>query len=117
MLRHIVVAETDEEARRIAKPAMDHHAGSLHWLRKKHAADQLAGRLNMPHGETFEDWTKAKMIITGTPETVAAEIQSQIEETGINYLLTYLFFGTMALSDAMRSLALFSEEVMPKLGA
>jgi hypothetical protein len=34
---------------------------------------------------------------------------------GVNYLLTYLFLGNMALADALRSLALFSSEVMPKI--
>ena len=34
-----------------------------------------------------------------------------------NYLVTYLFFGTLALSDALRSLQLFGTEVMPKLAA
>jgi hypothetical protein len=29
--------------------------------------------------------------------------------------LTYLFLGTMTLAEALRSLALFSTEVMPKL--
>ena len=36
-------------------------------------------------------------------------------ELGINYLLTYLFLGTMSLNDAMRSLDLFRTEVMPHL--
>ena len=36
-------------------------------------------------------------------------------ELGVNYLLTYLFLGTMALNDALRSLALFATEVMPAL--
>ncbi len=35
--------------------------------------------------------------------------------SGINYLLTYLFLGTMSLADALRSLGLFSTEVMPHL--
>lgn len=116
MLRHIVVADTDEEARCIAKPAMDHHAASLHWLRKMHAGDQLAARLNVPHGETFEEWDAAKMVVAGSPDTVRAELNAQIAETGINYLVTYLFFGTMSLADAMRSLSLFTEEVKPGLG-
>ena len=34
---------------------------------------------------------------------------------GINYLLSYLFFGTMTLEEALRSLRLFSTEVMPKI--
>jgi hypothetical protein len=33
----------------------------------------------------------------------------------VNYLLTYLLLGTMTLAQALRSLALFSSEVMPKL--
>jgi hypothetical protein len=36
---------------------------------------------------------------------------------GINYLLTYLLFGTMPLATALRSLALFSSEVMPRISA
>jgi hypothetical protein len=46
---------------------------------------------------------------------VYAEIERQTSELGINYLLTYLFLGTMALTEAMRSLHLFSAEVMPRI--
>ena len=54
-------------------------------------------------------------MIAGSPQTVRAEIERQVEELGINYLLTYLFLGTMSLADALRSLQLFSTEVMPHL--
>jgi alkanesulfonate monooxygenase SsuD/methylene tetrahydromethanopterin reductase-like flavin-dependent oxidoreductase (luciferase family) len=54
-------------------------------------------------------------VIAGTPDQVSAEIARQAAELGINYLLTYMFLGTMALADALRSLQLFSTEVMPKL--
>src|SRR5262249_9225833 len=40
ILRHIVVAETDEEARRIAKPNVEHHLASLNWLRKRHSSPE-----------------------------------------------------------------------------
>ncbi len=115
LLRHIVVGETDEEARRIAKPALEHHAGSLNWLRKRHGSTEFTNRLNIHRSETFEGWQEMNMVIAGSPETVAAEITRQTQETGINYLLTYLFFGTMTLSDALTSLHLFRDEVMPKL--
>jgi hypothetical protein len=46
---------------------------------------------------------------------VRAEIERQVRELGANYLLTYLFLGTMTLNEALRSLQLFSTEVMPKL--
>jgi hypothetical protein len=48
---------------------------------------------------------------------VRAEVERQARELGINYLLTYLFLGTMSLADALRSLRLFSTEVMPKLAS
>ncbi len=116
LLRHVVVAETDADARRIAKPALDHHAGNLHWLRRRHANDPLAARLVVPHGETFEEWDAARMVIAGAPDLVRDELAAQISETGINYLVVYPFFGTMSLADALRSLDLFSSEVMPALG-
>jgi hypothetical protein len=42
-------------------------------------------------------------------------LERQVEILGVNYLLTYLFLGNMTLPEALRSLALFSTEVMPKL--
>ena len=40
VLRHIFVAETDEEAKRFAKPAMERHLAHLNWLRNKHGDDR-----------------------------------------------------------------------------
>ncbi len=115
LLRHIVVADTDEEARRIARPALEHHARSLNWLRHRHGSDDLTKRLNMHRSEDLEGWEKMEMIIHGSPQTVTAEIVRQAELLGLNYLLAYLFFGSMAFPDAMRSLQLFATEVMPRL--
>jgi hypothetical protein len=46
---------------------------------------------------------------------VRSEIERQVRELGVNYLLTYLFLGTMTLNEALRSLQLFASEVMPKI--
>jgi hypothetical protein len=46
---------------------------------------------------------------------VRTEIERQTVELGINYLLAYLFLGSMSLAEALRSLHLFSAEVMPKI--
>ena len=53
--------------------------------------------------------------IIGTPQRVRDEIERQVDELGVNYLLSYLFLGAMTLEEALRSLALFSREVMPRL--
>ena len=63
----------------------------------------------------LEEWEKDGMAIAGSPATVVAEIERQAAELGINYLLSYLFFGTLTLEQALRSLKLMATEVMPKI--
>jgi alkanesulfonate monooxygenase SsuD/methylene tetrahydromethanopterin reductase-like flavin-dependent oxidoreductase (luciferase family) len=113
--RHIFVAETEAEAKRFAKPAMDYHLTNINWLRTKHGVTGPASRLAVPRGATFEECVIDGSVIAGTPEQVREQIERQMRQLGANYLLTYLFLGTMTLDDALRSLQLFSSEVMPKL--
>jgi alkanesulfonate monooxygenase SsuD/methylene tetrahydromethanopterin reductase-like flavin-dependent oxidoreductase (luciferase family) len=113
--RHIFVADTDEEAEHFAKPAMNTHLANLNWLRTKHGVTGLTSRLNVPRGADYEACVADGTVISGTPERVRAEIERQVRELGVNYLLSYLFLGTMSLNEALRSLQLFATEVMPKL--
>ena len=115
VLRHIFVAETEEEAKRFGKPSMELHLAHLNWLRDKHGVTGLASRLNVPRGATFEDCVADGSVIAGTPERVRDEMERQVAELGVNYLLSYLFLGAMTLDEALRSLALFRSEVMPRL--
>jgi hypothetical protein len=55
------------------------------------------------------------MILAGAPATVRAAIEREMAELGTNYLVGYLFFGTLTYADAKRSLDLFAKEVMPAL--
>ncbi len=115
LLRHIVVADTDAEARRIMKPAFEHHLKSLNWIRNLNGSTEFTSRLNVHRGIDFEACEANGMVIAGSPETVRRKIEAQVGELGINYLLGYMFFGTLSLPDALRSLQLFGREVMPKL--
>lgn len=110
--RIVVVADSDEEARRFGKPALDRHVAHLTWLRDK--LGNTAG-LHLPFGADYDAWLANGTAIAGTPDKVRAEIERQMQELGANYLLTYMLFGNMPLADAMRSLKLFSTEVMPHL--
>jgi alkanesulfonate monooxygenase SsuD/methylene tetrahydromethanopterin reductase-like flavin-dependent oxidoreductase (luciferase family) len=75
----------------------------------------LTSRLNLSFGASYEDAVADGTVIAGTPEQVLIEIERQAGMLGINYLLSYLFLGNMTLADALRSLDLFSTEVMPHL--
>ena len=118
ILRHIVVADTDAEAERIAKPALEYHLKSLEWLRDRARAaggSDLVTRLNVRRGSTYGECVANGMAIVGSPATVRTAIEREAATLGINYLLGYLFFGTMRYADAKRSLDLFAAEVMPAL--
>jgi len=57
----------------------------------------------------------ARLLTDAAYHTHDPEIERQVRELGVNYLLTYLFLGTMSLAEALRSLELFRSEVMPHL--
>jgi alkanesulfonate monooxygenase SsuD/methylene tetrahydromethanopterin reductase-like flavin-dependent oxidoreductase (luciferase family) len=113
--RHIFVDDTDEKAKRWAKPAMEVHLANINWIRSQHGVTGTAARMKNVRGSNFEECVAEGTVIYGSPDTVRAEIERQMAEVGANYLLTYMFLGTMALSDALRSLELFQSEVMPGL--
>lgn len=113
--RHIFVDETDDKAKAWAKPAMEAHLRHINWLRTQHGVTATAARMKNVRGENFEECIAEGTVVAGSPRTVLAEIERHHAEIGFNYLLTYLFLGTMSLADAMRSLKLFTAEVMPKL--
>jgi alkanesulfonate monooxygenase SsuD/methylene tetrahydromethanopterin reductase-like flavin-dependent oxidoreductase (luciferase family) len=113
--RHIFVDETDEKAKAWAKSAMDAHLANINWLRNKHGVTLTQARMRNTRGANFEECLAEGTAIAGSPKTVLAEIEKHHREIGFNYLLTYLFLGTMSFAEAMRSLKLFTAEVMPAL--
>jgi alkanesulfonate monooxygenase SsuD/methylene tetrahydromethanopterin reductase-like flavin-dependent oxidoreductase (luciferase family) len=112
--RQAVVADTVEDARRIAKPAFEHWFASLTKLEH----ENVSGPRYVTHvtGD-MEAALKSGQLIVGTPETFAAEVARQVKAIGVNYMNFSFFFGTMAFADAMRSVKLFAGEVMPKFAA
>jgi alkanesulfonate monooxygenase SsuD/methylene tetrahydromethanopterin reductase-like flavin-dependent oxidoreductase (luciferase family) len=110
--RQIVVAGSDAEAEKIARPAHEQHHNSLMKLQRENKGGPLYTAA-IPHG--YEDAVKGGALIVGAPGTVRAEIERQIRELGINYMSAAYFFGHMTLHDALRSLRLFAGEVVPQL--
>jgi len=111
--RHIFVDETDEKARAWGKPAMENHLANINWIRNRHGVTATAARMKNVRGQNFEECVEEGTAIAGSPKTVLAAIEKQAKEIGFNYLLAYLFLGAMSAENAMRSLKLFTAEVMP----
>ena len=112
--RQAVIADTDANAKRIAKPAFDRWYSSLSKLER----ENVAGPRYVTHVTGDMDAAlKSGQMIAGTPDTVRIEIARQVREIGVNYMNFSLFFGTLALEDALRSVTLMAREVMPTLAA
>src|SRR5258708_33002039 len=82
--RHIFGADTDAEANRFAKPAMEVHLANLNWLRAKHGVTGLTSRLNVPRGATYEACVADSAVIAGSPGTVGAASARQGGVLGVN---------------------------------
>ena len=52
-------------------------------------------------------------IITGTPATVRAAIEEQLDVSGANYFVPRFAYGDLTHEESVRSLELFTTEVMP----
>jgi alkanesulfonate monooxygenase SsuD/methylene tetrahydromethanopterin reductase-like flavin-dependent oxidoreductase (luciferase family) len=53
--------------------------------------------------------------VIGSPDTVAERLLEIEQETGLSHVRTWFKFGDVTIEDAERSLALFSESVLPRL--
>ena len=108
--RHIVVAETDREARRIADEAYRPWREALeHLWHRSRAAFPLAAA----YPQHFEELVAIGHGIAGSPTTVLAYLKDLTHETGVNYVACHMIFGTMRFEAAATSVRLFAREVMP----
>jgi hypothetical protein len=55
------------------------------------------------------------LAFAGAPATVAMALRAQLELVDANYLVGQFVFGDMSLAESHKSVALFAEQVMPKL--
>jgi alkanesulfonate monooxygenase SsuD/methylene tetrahydromethanopterin reductase-like flavin-dependent oxidoreductase (luciferase family) len=108
--RHVVVADTDAEALKIARRAYPRWRDSFCWLFRRHGTEP---RIIGIYPETFDELQALDNGIAGSPRTVCDFVAAEIAATGSNYILSWFAFGDMTLDESLRSFALFANEVMP----
>jgi alkanesulfonate monooxygenase SsuD/methylene tetrahydromethanopterin reductase-like flavin-dependent oxidoreductase (luciferase family) len=106
--QHLVIADTDAEAKALGEKAHAVWASHIHHLTRK------LGRPDV-HKTTPYDEDSAQRLIAGAPRTVLEKLQEMLRLTTANYLLCIFSFGDLAPQHALRSLDLFVGEVKPKL--
>jgi alkanesulfonate monooxygenase SsuD/methylene tetrahydromethanopterin reductase-like flavin-dependent oxidoreductase (luciferase family) len=111
MSRHIVIAESDDIAVQAARRAYEKWYQSLMTLWRKHGLH--SENVNFP--DNFDKAERMGLAFAGSAARVRSALFSEITKSGINYLLFRAAFGDLTLTEAMRSVELFTTEVMPVL--
>lgn len=108
--RHIVVAPTDREAKKLAAQA---YAKWLHSFRKLWLDKGYEAPLTELYPDSWEELEAKKNACAGSPETVRRYVLDEVERCGTNYLVSWFAFGDLHVEHVIRSAELFSEHVMP----
>lgn len=108
MNRHVVVADTDAEARELARPAYELWHAHLTVLWREH---HMTIPLSIP--DRFDDAQHAGFCLVGSPTTVRDRVREQVETAGVNYLMCRMAFGDLPRAVSETSVRLFADEVMP----
>jgi len=111
MTRHVVVADTDEAALAIARPAYLRWRQSFVQLWERHGSSPIG--MDLP--DTFDGLMKIGMGVAGAPSSVRDRLAAQIDEAGVNYFVGRFCFGDITFDNAARGLDLFVEKVWPDL--
>ncbi|MDP1748566.1 MAG: LLM class flavin-dependent oxidoreductase [Reyranella sp.] len=109
--RHVVVGDTDREARSAAKRAYALWYDALIHLWRAHGVG--LPRQMIP--ADFEGALGGGYIVAGSAATVRERLKRDNEIAGINYCICRLAFGDLSFEESARSVELFAREVMPAL--
>jgi alkanesulfonate monooxygenase SsuD/methylene tetrahydromethanopterin reductase-like flavin-dependent oxidoreductase (luciferase family) len=107
IMRQVFVADTDEEAESAA------HVAHGDWYR---SITKLWHDFDDHTYDGFFNWetsTQYETIIFGSPPRVRDQIARLLEESGCNYVVCSFAWGSFTHEQALRSLNLFAEEVLP----
>ena len=108
--RHIVVADSDETAKAIARAAYPRWRNAMEWLWQRSKADFV---LKQIYPTEFDELERIGHGIAGSPSSVRDYLTRLERDTGVNYVLCQMVFGDMNFNDASHSIELFAREVMP----
>jgi alkanesulfonate monooxygenase SsuD/methylene tetrahydromethanopterin reductase-like flavin-dependent oxidoreductase (luciferase family) len=110
IIRHMVLAETEDEARRLAERAYRRWYRHLAFLWRERG---LKVPMAVPMPEEIGPLIAVGGAFAGTPAAARAYIAEQIETSGANYFICDITFGDIAPDEAMRTVELLGREVMP----
>ncbi len=105
LTRHVYVAPTDAEAIDECRKAFDTWFFNINFLWEKYDVP-------IPAVIDFDDWVEREVLIAGSPDTVAEQVKRTIDDSSINYFNSIFAWGDLTHDQVMRSVKLFTEQVM-----
>jgi alkanesulfonate monooxygenase SsuD/methylene tetrahydromethanopterin reductase-like flavin-dependent oxidoreductase (luciferase family) len=108
--RFVVVGKNAGEARAAARRAYKRWYESFTFL-----ASLMGFGLSHSRPPEFDAIAEDGRAFAGTPEKAAEYVQKQLTESGANYFVGQFAFGNLTQEETLRSIALFSDEVMTML--
>ena len=114
------VAETEEEVRRDTEDRINWVADIMQWRRFIPTGSEVYRRMDDWRRERTQlpdsyDYLSTNRAVIGTPDQCVAQIQA-LQAHGIDYFGCNFDFGGMGREKVLRSMEMFSKEVMPRLG-
>ena len=124
----VYVGETDEIARREAKPHIETILNKFlrmpkemllppGYLSLKSMLGVMKAKSSIGSKQTIDDVIDKGMFICGSPETVRQKLEHFQKEIGFGHLLTLLQFGTLPADLTRKNMELYAGEVIPALRA
>ena len=118
LVRDVFVAETMEDAKRLAgRQMVDYMRWVCHWRGLGNHMDpneelpQTKGKLDLLN----YDFLHKRNMLFGTPDYVVEKIKELQSELNLQNLLVWSSMPGVKHEDAMRSIKLFNDEVIPKI--
>jgi alkanesulfonate monooxygenase SsuD/methylene tetrahydromethanopterin reductase-like flavin-dependent oxidoreductase (luciferase family) len=111
MLRHVLVARTDEEALALARPAFAAHHESFTHLWRLHGSERHTGPADL------DQLLAERKLFIGSPDTVAEQVTEAVTVGEVNYLAGAFAWGSLDLEPVLESVRLFRDEVVPAVRA
>jgi alkanesulfonate monooxygenase SsuD/methylene tetrahydromethanopterin reductase-like flavin-dependent oxidoreductase (luciferase family) len=105
-IRHLVVADDDATALRLAREALKRYFESFNyiWMTQQ-------GKEYFP--SDVDAFIEQGFALAGSPATVGDQLTRALERLGGNYFVGVFAFGNLTERDTLHSLDLFAREVMP----
>ena len=108
IVRKVYLAETDAEAIRVAREALPHFRDNFSFLWELN--DQHHHYENL---SDFDSCLDRGVLFAGSPATVRDRLTAFLQGTGGNYFGACFAWGSLTPEQVMRSMALFTTEVIP----